>query len=228
MALNAKNIKAPKGNRIAQPTLEPDVYPGRVVQVLDLGVQPQKPYQGQDKPPCHEIMLTYELAEEFMKDENGDDLEDKPRWISETLPFYGLQADKSKSTKRYASFDPNGDFDGDFAKCVGTPVNITIVNNAVGDKIYENVGNVAGMSAKKAANLPELVNKPKVFDLDNPDLEVFNALPEWLREKIKSNLTYNGSALQQKLGKGAAKAEDKPAKAAKPPVEEEEEDNAPY
>lgn len=228
MALNAKNIKAPKGNRVPQPALEPDVYPGRVVQVLDLGVQPQKPYQGQDKPPCHEIMLTYELAEEFMKDENGDDLEDKPRWISETLPFYGLQADKAKSTKRYAAFDPNGDFDGDFAKCVGVPVNITIVNNVVGDKTYENVGNVAAMSAKKAEKVAELVNKPKVFDLDNPDLDTFNAMPEWLREKIKSNLNYNGSALQTLLGKGAAKPA--PAKAAKKAEQEDEpeEDNAPY
>jgi hypothetical protein len=201
MALNAKNIKGNNKERVQQANLEADVYRARVVQILDLGLQPQRPYQGKEKPPANEIQLTYELCDEFMKDEDGNDIKDKPRWISETLPFYGLFADKAKSTMRYNAFDPSGEFDGDFSKCSGIPVNVTVVNNSVGDKIYDNVGNVAPMSAKKAATCPELVNPAKVFDLDVPDMEVFNALPEWLRDKIKSNLNYQGSVLQQKLGK---------------------------
>ncbi len=223
MGLNAKNIKGNQANRVKQEALEADVYRGRLVQVLDLGLQNQRPYQGQDKAPAHEIMLTYELVDEFMKDADGNDIEDKPRWISETLPFYGLFADKAKSTKRYNAFDPTEEFEGDFAKCIGVPVNVTIVNNVSGDNIYNNVGNVAPMSAKKAATCAELVNPSKVFDLDNPDMDVFNALPEWLREKIKTNLNYQGSPLQEKLGKGGEKKQE-PVK--EKPVEEDS--NNPY
>jgi hypothetical protein len=224
MSLNAKNIK---GNRVAPPVLDPDVYRARVVQVIDLGLQAQRPYQGKDKPPANEIMLTYELSDEFMKDEDGEDIEDKPRWLSETLPFYGLFADKAKSTLRYHAFDPEENFGGDFSKCVGVPVNVTVVNNASGDMVYNNVGNVAPMSPKKAATCPELVNPAKVFDLDNPDMEVFGALPEWLREKIKSNLNFKGSPLQKLLEGGAPqKAAQAPKKKANVVVDED--DNAPY
>lgn len=115
-------LVAPKGNKerkfVEQKNIEPGVYPARLVQIIDFGLQAQKPYKGQDKPPVNEIGLTYELVDEFMKDENGEDIKDKPRWISETLPFYGLYADKAKSTQRYLAFDPTQEWGGDFARAI--------------------------------------------------------------------------------------------------------------
>lgn len=222
-------LKAPVGgeNRVPQANIEPDVYPGRVAQIIDLGLQAQKPYQGQEKKPVNELMVTYELVTEFMKDEEGNDLEDKPRWISETFPFYGLFADKAKSTKRYLALDPEQVHEGDWAKLLEAPCNVTIVNNKVGDKVYDNVANIAAMSAKKALACPELKNPAKMFDLDAPDMEVFNKLPKWLQDKIKGNLNFNGSPLQKLLGGAPApekKKEEKPKK-----VEADEDgDNNPY
>lgn len=233
MGLNANKQGNKNNNRVAQPIIEPDVYPAYLVQLIDLGLQPQKPYQGKDKPPVQEIMLTYELADCLMVDEEGNELEDKPRWVSETLPFYGLFADKAKSTKRYLAFDPTEDFGGEFAKAVGMACNVTIVNNAVGEKVYTNVGNVAPISAKKAAQMPPIKNPTKVFDLDEPDMDVFNALPEWLREKIKGNLNYQGSPLQaciEKQGdKPTPKKEEPPFKADKNQKQADpEDDDNPY
>lgn len=227
MGLNAKNVKV---DRPQQEVLEADVYRARLVQVIDLGLQPQKPYQGKEKPPVQEVMFTYELCDEFMKDEDGNEIKDKPRWVSETLPFYGLFADKAKSTQRYNAFDPTGACDGDVSRCIGVPINLTIVNNVVGDKTYNNVGNVASMAAKKAATCPDLVNPSKVLDLDAPDLEIFNALPEWLRDKIKANLNFQGSALAQKLGgaKNTAPAQAKPKGTPSAKEDEQEETNNPY
>lgn len=197
-------LKAPQGNGkkdfIPQANIEPGTYPARVVQIIDFGLQPQRPYQGKDKPPAFEIGLTYELVDEFMKDEAGNDIEDKPRWISETLPFHGLFADKAKSTQRYKVFDPDEQWGGDFSKILGLPCNATIVNNAVGDKIYDNIATLSAMRPRDAANCPPLVNPAKMFDLDNPDLEVFNKFPKWIQDKIKANLNYKGSLLEQKLG----------------------------
>lgn len=215
------------GNRVEQSVIEADVYRARLVQLIDLGLQAQRAFKGKDKPPTQEIMLTYELCDEFMKDEEGDDVEDKPRWVSETLPFYGLFADKAKSTQRYNVFDPTCEWDGDFTQALGVPINLTIVNNAKGDKIYTNVGNVAAMSDKKAAVCPDLRNPTVAFDLDEPDMEVFNQLPEWIQKRILENLNFKGSILESKIN-GDAPAKEAPAdkpKKAKPAPEPEEDDD---
>lgn len=217
-------LKAPKGNpnskKVEQEDLEAGTYPARVVQVLCLGLQPQRPYQGEDKPPAVELMVTYELVDEFLKDEDGEILEDKPRWISETFPFRSLEADLAKSTKRYKALDPEMAFDGDFSQLVGCACNVTLVINKKGDKTYTNVTNVAAMRPKDVARTPELKNDPKVFDPDEPDMKVFLSLPTWLQDKIKANLEFNGSALQKALAAPGAKPEEK----AKPKKEEPEEE----
>lgn len=233
MGLNIKNTGNGGKNRVDQKNIEPGTYPARLVQIIDMGLQAQRAFQGQDKPPAQEIQLTYELVDEFMKDEEGNDVKDKPRWISETLPFYGLHADKAKSTQRYNALDPNGDLNGDFAAAIGFPINVTVVNNAKGDKVYDNIATISPMRPKDAANCPPLVNPPKVFDLDKPDLEVFTKLPKWIQDGIKENLNYAGSVLQKLLG-GNVKAEQPPQEnkpsvpdSPKNPVETED-SNSPY
>ena len=78
------------------------------------------------------------------------------------------------------------------------------------------------MRARDIEKCPELKNPAKVFDLDNPDMVVFGSLPQWLQDKIKGNLNFNGSKLQAALG-----GEKQPEKAAPPPVEDEQEEDGP-
>jgi hypothetical protein len=228
MGLNAKKPNNNGNKQFApQKNIAPGTYPARLVQLIDLGVQPQRAYMGKDKPPCQEIMLTYEMVDEYMKDEKGADIEDKPRWVSESLPFFGLHADKAKSTQRYLAFDPNQDYDGDFTRAVGSPINLTIINNPGKEgKVYDNVASLSPMRPKDAANCPELKNPTKVFDLENPDMEVFNSLPEWIQEKIKNNLNFQGSPLQKALA-GQPEKQDKPAKQEEAQKAEDDDDN-PY
>lgn len=222
-------IKAPKesnnSNFVKQPDLESGAYPGRVVQIIDFGLQPQRPYKKEEKPPAYEIGVTYELSDEFMVDEEGKEIEDKPRWVSETFPLRPLDADLATSTKRLAALDPEGVFEGDFGQTLETPVTITLVINKKGDKVYTNVGNVAPMRPRDAAKCPDLVNEPRFFDLDDPNLEVFNNLPKWIKEKIQSNLNYKGSKLEALLGD--APVEDKPVEQKKRVKKEEPVDTSP-
>lgn len=200
------------GPRVEQKPIEPGVYPARLVQLIDLGLQAQRPYQGKEKAPAQEIMLTYELVDCFMLDEAGKEVEDKPRWVSETLPLFGLFADRAKSTQRYKAMDPTEAHGGDFSQLIGTPINVTIVNNAVGDKLYTNVANLGPMRPKDAEKCPELKNPSKIFDVDNPDMEVFKSLPQWIQDKIKKNLNYQGSKLEKLAGSAPAeKKEEAPA-----------------
>lgn len=223
MAIKA-NKGGNKGNFVQQANIEPGSYPARVVQLIDYGVQPQRAYQGAEKPPARELGVTYELLDEFMKDENGNDIEDKPRWVSETFPIHSLNSELAKSTKRIRVFDPTDEWEGDFTQMVDKPVLVTIVNNKSGDRVYDNVATISAMRPKDAANAPALKNATAVFDLDEPNMAVFNKFPEWIQTKIKSNLEYQGSALQ-KLAEGQPKVDRAEKKVEKPVVED---DNCPY
>lgn len=224
MALDTKKFSGnlSKGNRIEQPLLEAGMFPGRIVQVIDMGLQAQRPYQGKEKAPANEIMITYELVDTFCVDAEGVEQEDKPRWLSETIPLYSLDQDKAKSTQRYFAADPENAFNGDFSKIVEAPVNVSLVHNKKADKTYVNIAATSSMRPKDAAKCPPLVNPAKVFDLDAPDMEVFGSLPEWVQEKIKGNLNYQGSKIQ-------AAVDGKPVEAPKPkdvPVEADDNDAA--
>lgn len=205
MSLNAKTLPKSTGSnskfKPADP-LEAGSYPGRVVRIIDFGIQEQQPYKGQAKPPAHELDFTYELSDEFMKDEDGNDVEDKPRWVNESFTFNSLDKDLATSTKRYRALDPNDTCDGDFTKLIGAAGMISIIQRPSkdGSRIYNNVHGVASVRAKDEARMPPLVSPPVVFMLDEPDLEIFNSFPEFIQTKIKKNLHYQGSALQKLLG----------------------------
>lgn len=204
MSLNARKVPSSGGDFNKDP-LEAGAYPTRLVQILSLGLQPQRPFKGEEKPPKQEIMLTYEFLDEFLKDEDGNELPDKPRWLSETLPLNNLDNDRANSTKRYYAFDPTEEHKGDWTKLIGTPAMVTVVLNPSRkdpNKIYENIASVSTMRAKEASKAPELVNPPKIFDIDEPDMEIFGSLPQWIQDKMKENLEFSGSALEAALGEG--------------------------
>jgi hypothetical protein len=224
MSLNA--AKAPKGNGGSkfkpQEAIEAGTYPARVAQILDLGMQPQMPWQGQEKPPAHEIMITYELTDEFMIDEEGNEMEDKPRWISETMPLRHIDSDLAKSTKRYKALDPKMEHGGDFSQLLGEACNVLVTTYvSKKDGIERNkVQDVTAMRSRDSAKTEELKNEPKLFSLDEPDLTIFQSLPEWLQGKIKENLEYNGSALQELLEGDKPKGKGNPQAEEEGPVEE--------
>lgn len=208
MALNA-NASKNTGSGGSVSLVDPGTYPARLVAVVDLGKQAQPPYQGQEKPPVYKILVTYEFLDEFMKDEDGNDIPDKPRWMSETFPLYSLDSEKAKSTKRYNAVDPNHVHNGDWVALLGSACLITVVHNpgtgANTGKVFANIGNVSPMREKDAAKAPALVGEPLAFDLDNPDMEVFEQLPNWTQDKIKSNLEFPGSKLEKLLSNAPAK-----------------------
>ena len=227
MSLNAATVAMPEGNRKKQAGVEAGNYLARLVQVIDMGLQEQRPYKGEEKPPAHEVMFTYELGTEFMVDEDGKEMEDKPRWLSETFPFHNLKADVAKSTKRIKAIDPELVHKGNVAEMIGMPCTVTVVNNVNKKdptKVYVDIGNVT--PPMKGIPIPELKNDSRMFELDEPNMEVFESLPHWVQEKLKGNLNFNGSALQKELGIPVQSEE--VDSAPKGESEEGESDDSPY
>ncbi len=224
MSLNTKTAPMNSNKKGAEP-LAAATYPARVVQVIDLGLQKQE-YQGEVKAAQRMVAVGYEFLDEFLKDEDGQELKDKPRWLSEMYPVHNEKAEKAKSTKRMKAYDPDGKLGGDLLAIVDTPVMVTVVTNPGkglnAGKVFNKIADVAPMRAKDAATAPKLVNKPVVFSLDEPDVEVFKKLPQFIQAIIVTNLEFSGSKLEAAL-KGAGQSV--PPKQEKVETPEEDEDN---
>ncbi|MCP4364983.1 MAG: hypothetical protein GY800_06745 [Planctomycetes bacterium] len=183
-----------------------------------MGLQPSKPYKGQPKDPKERMYVGYELSHEFMLDEDGNPDPTKPRWIGEDFPFYNLEADRATSTIRYNNIDPAGTAGGNWDQLLGAPCQVTLTKeprkDGKGDTNY--VAHVSGAMEVPGYTQPELVNAPRIFDIDAPDMEVFEKLPKWLQERLKGNLNFQGSALQTALGETGVTTAEVPTTAPAP------------
>lgn len=196
MALNADSFTAKGGSTASRP--EPGTHYARLVQVVDKGIQQRPAYQGQAKDPAQIISFTFELpysTAEF----NG---EIKPHWITMTCP--ASNHEKSNFFKIRGVFDPQGN-NPDITSWLGTPCMVNVVNRVdnqtkevKGVKI-DTVSAVPPQPNGQPMEIAPLVNAPRIFDFDNPDLEVLKQLPEWLRKDIGEALNYPGSILEQQL-----------------------------
>lgn len=182
------------------------VHLGVIIQVLDLGIQEQRPFQGKPKDPARMIRVTYELSHE-LRDFDG---EEKPLIVSEEFPFFS--SEKSRCYKRLNAIDPGfKNTGGDWSKTAGKAVQVQIVHRTVekdgGSKTYANIGSVSPLMKGMAAP-EETFNDVLVYSTDTPDAEVFDKLPEFLQEKI----TKGGGAPQssgQSTKKGKPSGQDK-------------------
>lgn len=215
----------PSKTRVAQSELPEGNYMCRVAQVLDLGIQPREMWDATTnsfkvdttKKPAQKIMVTYEFCTEFVKDENGVADETKPRWLSEEIFLFPLEVDLATSTKRYKAIDPQATAQGDWTELVNYPCFVQIKHKKSGK------AKVGGVSpAIAGVPVPELKNDPKVFVIDEPDLEIFNSIPEWIQEKIKSCIGYASTPLAKALGDGEP-AKEEPKKEPAP-----QEDTPPF
>ena len=162
----------------------------RIVRVIDLGLQERQPFQGEVKAPAYFIRVTFELP----KDRIDVDGESRPRWIDTEINLSNHE--KSKCFQYYNTLDPKNKCNGDWGKLIGTPCQILIAHRESSQrKMFANIKNIVPLM--EGLEVPALENPTAVFDVSNPRLEIFESLPEWLQEKIKGNLEYDGSKLQR-------------------------------
>lgn len=234
MSFNANDYKSESTEFTPIDPLEPGGYPGRLIHLFNIGLQKQNPYKGEEKPPKHEFWVTYELPDEFLKDEDGNEDKTKPYWVSERFSINPLSSENAKSTARYLALDPENVHDGDWSALLGTPAMINIVQNRSKkdpNKIYMNIRSVQTMRPKDAARTPDLINEVKLFDFYNPDIDVFLSIPPFIQKIIKESLDFEGSKLEKLLSELGDKEETpkekkKPAKSVpvKEVIEDDEDD----
>lgn len=193
------------------PVLEEGSYDARIVQIVDLGLQPLME-GSKSKEPQRKIAFKFELLDEFMVGEDGKPIPEKPRWFEWEISYTsdGYMHEKSMMLKMWKAV--GADDETELKDLIGRPLQVLLTRfmRTSGKHKGTESNKVTGavkMKEKDVANAPALVNPTLFFDLDEPDVDAFKKLPfgnqYCLQEKIKGNLEYNGSKLQALLGEKA-------------------------
>lgn len=211
--------------KMTAPLLEAGGYPARLLQIVDLGMQPGSNIYPE---PQLKLEFRFELLDEFMLDEDGKELSEEPRLFSYEVSYNadGYMGDRSNIYKLMDAFEDG--FNKDLPDLLGEAVNVTIVkyikNNKEKDEANK-ITSVTPMREKDKVKAGPLLGKTLYFDLEEPDLETFNRLThrgEWSQQaKIKKGLAIFESPLAEMLG---LKHEEVPATTSSEPEEEEDKD----
>jgi hypothetical protein len=183
MALSGfkNNSNGNKGKSKFEPLSE-GVHTGRLVQIIDLGVQ-QDEYQGVVSER-HKVFFTFEIPGETVN-VNGEDL---PKFISTELTSL---FEKAKLPSFVKALDPKAKLDEslNLADLVGLGVQLNIGRTKTGNaKILNAMPLAKGMSVEETNT--ELV----VFDIDNQDSSVLSKLPNFIQDKIANSLSNKKSS----------------------------------
>jgi hypothetical protein len=213
MSLNMQKLSKPT-NSATRSRVAEGTYPARLVQIVSLGVQ-EGEWKGERKVNP-KVTLTFELPTETITI-NG---EEQPRWISKE--FNLSLHEKSSLTPIVKALDPAGQCK-DLSELLGKPCMVQVGSTETGNaKITSIVAPMKGMPVAEIYNPAKML----AFDFDNPDLEMFATFPQFMQEKIKSAINYNGFAdgVQAKPASKPALTKAKP----QPAFDEDEGDDLPF
>lgn len=170
----------------------PGVYVGRCIGVIDLGTQSVE-YQG-DKKLQHKALIKWEVHGE---EEDGTPLTTEidgkampltlsKRYTMSLSTKARLRADLAAWRGR--DFTPDELKAFDVSKLLGAYCMLNVQQNESNGKTYTNVASITPLP--RAIPKPEGVHRPFQFDLDAPDMEVFESFHEKLRETIESSVEW--------------------------------------
>lgn len=174
-------------------------HEARLLSITDLGHQPAWNWQGKEIEDAWKLELTYELVKHFMADGRpfvvSEEITNKDWEDSKTSKYSTLVARaRSLLGKDYrAGVD-------DLVKLLDCPC---MVNVNINEKGYAKLkGQAAVGSVAFGMEVLELTNTPYFFHMDSPDLDLWEAMPDFKKEKIQKSLNYPDSALATELAAG--------------------------
>jgi hypothetical protein len=156
--------------------------------IVDLGIQPGS---GQYPEPKHQVYLGFELPTERIKYEKDGQKKEGPMSIGRTFTasmsvkanlrkfIEGWVGKQFSSDERAATFDIFQLLD---KKCL-----LNVSHKDKDDRTYANIAGASPIPKGMKADFKR-ENALIGFDLETPDEEMFNILPEWLGEKINKRL----------------------------------------
>jgi len=167
------------------------VHIGRCFSLIDLGTQHSSGQYGEKFQ--HKVRISWEL---FGEDENGEpltiDVDGKtmPLTISKsyTMSLHekaGLRKDLAAWRGRDFTDEEARGFD--VSKLIGAYCMVNVTTSESNGKTYSNVAGLTPLPAALKNAKPAAVHENVLFNLDEPDLKVFDSFHEKLQEAIKKS-----------------------------------------
>lgn len=162
----------PAGNHVA-----------RCYQMVQIGTTTE-PYKGEMKtaPKCR---IWWELPNEQKEFKEGEGL--KPLSISKefTISLHEkANLRKSLESWRGKAFTDDEAKAFDITKLLGVPCMLNIIHETKDGKTFAKITNVS--SVPKGLMCPDQINKSLILSYDNFDMDVYNSLPQWLKDKMST------------------------------------------
>lgn len=167
------------------------VHIGRCYSLIDLGTQLTSGQYGEKMQ--HKIRIGWEL---FGEDEEGNPLvvdvdgKQMPMTISKSYTMsLGEKANlrKDLSAWRGRAFDDNEAKAFDISKLVGAYCMVNVTTSETNGKTYSNVAGLTPIPAALKNSKPAPVHPVVMFDLDKPDMKVFDKFHAQLQDAIKKS-----------------------------------------
>lgn len=171
------------------------VFIGRCYSLIDLGTQLSTGQYGEKLQ--HKIKIGWEL---FGEDDNGEPLtieidgKAMPMTISKsyTVSLHeksGLRKDLAAWRGRDFTDDEAKAFD--VSKLMGAYCMVNVTTSENNGKTYSNVAGLTPLPGALKNSKPAPVHEHVLFDLDKPDMKVFDTFHEKLQEAIKRSPEWN-------------------------------------
>lgn len=209
MGLNLDEMAASSKVRGDFPTCPAGTRPGRVIHVVDLGIQSRE-FRGQKKEPCRKLLINFELVNDEFKNQDGE----TRRHRVSPKAFNMLKDPKAKIHEFLGAIDPNKVIGKDFEKLANLPAMVNVVHNKKmlnGKEVtYANFGGV--MPVPDGFPVKELSSPAVVFSFDNPTEESYRVLPQYMKGYIQNALNFRGSKVEQIHKKLEVEYQEKKAK----------------
>ncbi len=153
-------------------------YTARCIKVIDLGTQ-RTEWAGQEKWQP-KVMITWELLDDEVKMQDGKPFAITSQYTASLDERSRLFADLTAwRGKKFTELELAG-FEID--KLLGAYCKLQVVHNQVGDKTYANFNAIMSTTDR-----PTGVNPLVKFDVNEPDMTVFETFSDWLKDKIRSS-----------------------------------------
>lgn len=202
----ALNFSETKGTKKTYPRLEDGAYPARIVQIIDFGLQYEtdwktneiKTYEDGNPMIKHKVWINFEFPDEHIEVDGIM----KPKWAGKE---YTVSAhEKSALYALLKAVDAKGDATNkgrNVRGLLGLPAMVTIGSTSTGK------AKISGVSAvPKGLQVGPLANDEGFFDLDSEDVDTFEALPNWMKERIKNGIGFEDTKIAKALTFGKKEA----------------------
>lgn len=167
-------------------------YTARCYQMIDLGTQKTTGQFGEKEQ--HKIRISWEV---FGEDDSGQaltvDIKGKQMPMTVDREFT-LSMHENATLRAFLSnwrgkaFTDEEAFTFDISKLVGAYAMVSVAHSeSKNGKTYANVVSAVKLPKELANAKPAAVHADVIFNLDEPDLQVFDAFPQWLQEKIQGS-----------------------------------------